>query len=152
MNRTTASMTADPFRRGEGYLYFVGLLQIGAGLLSLVFSGLGWWRVTAIGAAGLANPVDVVERFSGQGAFSSLVAGFVTFQMMYGWIFGLLLVVSGVLSLKCRAKGFVRASSVANFFNYPHGTTAALMTWHGVGRPGIAAAFRDAEAGRKHGG
>lgn len=144
MNRETAYRTDDPFPRGAGYFYFTGVLQIGAGVLNLLFSLLGFLQARAAGVGGLLEAQGLAEWFSGRGLEGSaaVIAGLVAFQIAFGWIFGLLLIAAGICSLKCRARGFVWFSTVVNLFNFPHGTTVALMTWHGLNRRGIARAFR----------
>lgn len=139
MNRATAYTTNDPFPRGEGYLYFAGVLQIVAGILSLAFSLLALDRAEAIGAGGVLDPQRVATIF-GDG-FASFTANFVALQAAYGWIFGTLLVIAGFCSIYCWARWLVTISALVNLLNFPHGTTAALFVLHGLSRPGIKQAF-----------
>lgn len=143
MNRVTPHAANDPFPRGEGYLYFAGLLQIGAGILSLGFSLLASGRAQAIGAGGLLDPGRVAGLYGGSegGSFASFTAGFVSFQAAYGWIFGALLVVAGFCSIYCWARWLVGLSALVNLINFPHGTTVALFVLHGLTRPGVTRAF-----------
>lgn len=136
-----------PFRRGAGYLYFVGILQIGAGMLSLLFSLLAFAHAGSADAGGLLDPRQVAYRFAGHGSegWASFVAGYLSFHVTYGWIFGLLLITAGICCMRRRGRWLVRFSSLLNLLNFPHGTTAALMTWHGLNRDRISGAF----AGKK---
>lgn len=144
MNRQTAYITDDPFPQGAGYFYFVGMLQIAAGTLSVLFSLLGFLQARAAGVTNLLEPQRVADWFAWQGVegSASIIAGMVAFQLAFGWIFGALLIAAGICSLKRWACGFVWFATVVNLFNFPHGTTVALMTWHGLRRRGISRAFR----------
>lgn len=134
-----------PMRRGEGYLYFMATLQIAAGALSVLFSLLALLRYASVGEASLLNPVVVADAFDGLGAgnLNSIIAGYVGFQVTYGWVMGLLLIIAGVCCLKRREKPIVAAAAALNLFNFPHGTTVGIMMLHGLTRPGISHAFRD---------
>jgi len=143
MKRTASSSNHEPFRRGAGYLHFAGLLQIIAGTLSLAFSALGSSVAMAFGVENLFDPRAAADRFAGDGVagLGNLVAEFAAFQASYGWIFGLLLVVAGICTMRLRARRFIWTSTLVNLANFPHGTTVALLTWHGLTRPGVARAF-----------
>lgn len=143
MNQTPPVSTTELPRCGAGYLYFVGILQIGAGLLSVLFSLLAFLQVGLAESGGLLDPQQVAHRFAGHGSegWASLVAGYVSFHVTYGWILGLLLISAGVCCIKLRARRLVWFSSLLNLLNFPHGTTAALMTWHGLSRDRISGAF-----------
>lgn len=136
------------FRRGAGYLYFVGVLQILAGSLGVLFSLFGLINSAATGAGGVLDPERVADLFAGRGFenLTSLLVGFISFQTRFGWAFGLLLIVSGLCCLKQRGRGLVWLSTLVNLVNVPHGTTVALMTWHGLTRRRIAQAFSDRDA------
>jgi len=64
-------------------------------------------------------------------------------EFAFGWIFGLLMIVSGALSIRKKGRRFVTTSAIINLFNFPHGTTVAILVLHGIARPGISGAFRD---------
>ncbi|MCH7228261.1 hypothetical protein [Haloferula sp. A504] len=142
-NRRTAFSPDGPPPRGSGYLYFVGVLQIGTGILSILFSVLGLIHASSADAAGLLNPHAVEHLFAGHGSegWNSLVAGLVSLHITYGWILGLLLITAGICCIRRRARRFVWTSTLLNLVNFPHGTTAALMTWHGLTRNRISSAF-----------
>ena len=144
MKRIANSRNEDvPLARGEGYLTFMGYLQIAVGVLTVVFSAVAIAEAAWIGHTGLFNPVNAATYFGGRatGSFTSLLAGYVAFQISYGWLMGAMLIAAGVCCLKRIARRFVAAVSVVNLVNFPHGTTVAILMLHGLSRPGIAGAF-----------
>ena len=142
MNRKNAYQTDDSFRLGAGYLYFMGVLQIIAGGLNLAFSAFSFALADDLGAADLFTPGRVVDAFVQRGiGWPDWVVSFMAVQVVYGWIFGLLMIVAGICCLRRRARRFVWVSTIANLFNMPHGATVAFLVWHGLTRPRIAAAF-----------
>lgn len=126
--------------RGEGYLMFAGYLQVAVGVLSVLFSLMALVP-QASGSASLLQHVISGQAFGGPAA--SLIGGYLAFQISFGWLMGLHMIVSGVCCLRHRAKSFVAAASMVNMINFPHGTTAALVMLHGLTRPDISQAFRD---------
>jgi len=144
MSQPSNHSNRSGFPRGTGYLYFIGFLQILTGVLGVLFSIFGLLNSEAVGAGGVLDPQQVAESFSGRfEGLISLLVGFISFQTRYGWALGLLLIASGLCCLKRRGRVLVWVSTLVNLFNVPHGTTAALMTWHGLNRRRIAQAFSD---------
>lgn len=132
------------FRRGEGYLVFMGYLQIVTGVLTLLFSLTVIAHAWAVSATVLMSPARIYHLFGGFDAdvFTKLVAAYLSFQVMFGWILGLGTILAGIASLKCRGRRWITLMAVLNLVNFPHGTTVAIMVLHGMTRPGIAGAFR----------
>jgi hypothetical protein len=127
------------FPRGQGYLYFMAWLQIAAGALTTLFSVFGVFH-GLVNDSSLLNPVEVGGE--SHGFWLGLVSGYIVFQMTYGWIFGLLHVASGVCCFGSRARGFVIFANAVNLLNFPHGTTVAFLTLHGMGVRSIARVFK----------
>ncbi|WP_193212612.1 hypothetical protein [Luteolibacter marinus] len=132
------------FRRGEGYLVFMGYLQIVTGALTLLFSLMVMAHAWAVSDTVLMSPARIFHAFGSADAdlFTKMVAAYMSFQVMFGWILGLGTILAGIWSLNCRARRWVTAMAVLNLINFPHGTTVAIMVLHGMTRPGIAGAFR----------
>lgn len=137
----------SPLPLGEGYLLFVGYLQLVAGAMTILFSVLTIALATLAGDASWLNPITVIRSFGSPeaGFFVKLIGTYAALQVAFGWIFGLLLVVSGILCISKRGRRFVTATAIINLFNFPHGTTVALLVVHGITRPGISGAFHDAK-------
>lgn len=135
------STSVQPMTRGVGYLYFMGYLQIGVGVLTIAFSALGIIQGLS-SFPGLLSPSAVLDSASGW--LVPILWAYMSFQISFGWIFGLLMIVAGVCCLLRRTRGFVATAAWMNLANFPHGTTAAIMMLHGLSRPGIAGAFEDA--------
>jgi hypothetical protein len=131
--------------RGEGYLLFTGYLQIVAGVLTILFSAITIVAAMLAGDASWINPVTVSQSFGSAeaGFFFKLITVYMAMQISFGWIFGILMVVGGVLSLRKNGRRFITTSAIINLFNFPHGTTVAILVLHGMSRPGISGAFDD---------
>lgn len=144
MEHTKSHTSSLP--RGEGYLLFTGYLQLVAGALTILFSGLGIVLAMRGGDASWMNPLAAVRSFgpAEAGFFVKLISVYAAMHIAFGWIFGLLMVVSGTCSLRHRSRRFVTTSAIINLLNFPHGTTVALLVLHGMSRPGISSAFRNA--------
>jgi hypothetical protein len=137
--------TPATLSRGEGYLIFVGYLQLVAGVLTMLFSGMAVVLAMFAADSSWMNPITVARSFgpAEAGFFVRLIGAYMALQFAFGWIFGLLLIVGGALCLKKRGRRFVTISAIINLFNFPHGTTVAILVLHGIARPGISGAFRD---------
>lgn len=135
----------SPLPRGEGYLLFTGYLQLVAGALTIVFSGLAILLAMLAGDASWMNPFAAARTFgpAEAGFFVKLIGAYMAMQVAFGWIFGLLMIIAGTLSIRKKSRRFVTTSAIINLFNFPHGTTVALLVLHGMCRPGISAAFID---------
>lgn len=129
--------------RGEGYLLFTGYLQLVAGALTILFSGMAIVMAMSAGDVSWMNPFAAAGMFGSAegGFFVKLIGAYMGLQIAFGWIFGLLMVASGVLSLRKKGRRFVTTSAIINLFNFPHGTTVAILVLHGIARPGISGAF-----------
>ena len=127
------------FPRGQGYLYFVAWLQIVTGTLTTLFSALGVFH-GLVNDSSLLNPLNAGGE--SPGFWLRLISAYVVFQMTYGWIFGLLHVASGVFCFGARGRGFVIFANVVNLLSFPHGTTVAFLTLHGLGVRSIAHVFK----------
>lgn len=141
MEHTKSHTSSLP--RGEGYLLFTGYLQLVAGTLSILFSGMTIILAMLAGDQSWINPFAAARMFgpAEAGFFVKLVGVYMALQIAFGWIFGLLMVISGALSLRKRGRRFVTTSAIINLFNFPHGTTVAILVLHGIARPGISGAF-----------
>ena len=143
---TTTPVSDDlrtPLPHGEGYLKFMGYLQLIAGVLSVLFSGSATALILMANAPTLLNPLEVTKTFGSPTSESlNLLAGYMSFQIVSGWLFGLLMIISGVLVFRRKGRRTVAAAAILNLVNFPHGTTVAIMVLHGLSRPGISAAFR----------
>ena len=124
------SADVRPYRRGEGYLAFMGYLQILTGTLSVLFSATA--VLTGLGDSSLLNPAATAGDANGW--FMAILTGYITLQMTVGWIPGLLQIAAGVCCLRHRAPGFVTFASWVNLVNFPHGTTTSLMMLYGISR------------------
>jgi hypothetical protein len=133
----------SPLPRGEGYLLFTGYLQLVAGTLTILFSGMAIILAMLAGDASWMNPFAAARMFgpAEAGFFVKLVGAYMAMQIAFGWIFGVLMVASGVLCLRQNGRRFVTTSAIINLFNFPHGTTVAILVLHGIARPGISGAF-----------
>lgn len=142
MNATELETT--PLPRGEGYLAFMGSLQIGAGVLTAFFSMLAIAQAWAVNAHVIMSPTEIYQAFGGYGTgpFSRLIAGFISFQAMFGWMLGLVMIGGGICCLRRRGRAWVWLAGVIGLINFPHGTTVAVMVLHGLAQREIAAAFR----------
>ncbi|MDF1814301.1 MAG: hypothetical protein P1V20_19000 [Verrucomicrobiales bacterium] len=131
--------TTQNFKRGEGYLFFSGWLQIATGILSIIFSGLGLFLIPGVtmGAAFDFTETHYLNSFAGK-----VINYFMIWQIALGWLTGLIMVVSGWLCLRMKGREFVKWASVVNLLNFPHGTTVAIMTLHGLAQRKITSAFR----------
>jgi|GEM_PF-1685027 len=141
----TSSETTPESPPGEGYLSFVGYLQIVAGVLTMLFSLFGMALAFAADEGSWLNPAAVYDAYEGTAegvVLLKLTATYVAVQLVLGWAFGLLLIVAGAFCLKPRAKRFVAAAAIINLVNFPHGTTVGILVLHGLGRPGVVQAFR----------
>ena len=129
--------------RGEGYLMFVGYLQLVAGAMTLLFSALAIVLAMLASDASWMNPIAVARSFGPEESsfFVKLIGAYMALQFAFGWLFGLLMVVGGVLCIRKKGRRFVTTSAVINLFNFPHGTTVAILVLHGIARPGISGAF-----------
>lgn len=145
MNQASTASPNSSFPRGAGYLYFVGVLQIALGLLSVVFSLFAFLHLSSAGVLSILDPQKIQEQYAGPGGdgWNNLIAAYASLQAGFGWIFGVLLIAAGICCLKRRCRKFVWFSTVVNLLNMPHGTTVALLTWHGLTRPRISEAFSD---------
>ena len=129
-----------PYSRGEGYLTFMGYLQIGAGTLTLLFSLCGI-------ASGLASDSSLLIPFNGEGPyngfFQSLISAYLAFQITFGWLLGLLQIGAGIKCLHFKGRSLACVASAANMLNFPHGTTVSIMMLHGLITRDISRAFHD---------
>ena len=132
------SIPSSPFPRGVGYLAFMAYLQIGVGLLTILFSAFAIFQVFIIDPQ-LLNPVIAGE--TSRSFFGRLIAGYMAFQMMFGWLLGAMMIMAGICCLQLRGRTFVTASAVLNLLNFPHGTTAAIMMLHGFRRQEVVEAL-----------
>jgi len=132
------------FRRGEGYLFYIGHLQIIIGILSIVLSLFVMLQAWVMRSTLLLGPVEIYRTFGGSQDdwVPRLMAALISCQLMFGWILGLMMISAGICCLKNRARGWVTFVTALNLFNFPHGSTAALIIIHGLTRPGIRGAFR----------
>jgi hypothetical protein len=130
--------------RGEGYIFFMAWLQLIAGALTLLFSLMTLGMVMFSKDGSWASPAEVYRTIgpSEWSMFMKLMAAYIAFQFMFGWIFGLSLMLGGLLCLKRAGRGVVTAVAVLNLVNFPHGTTVGLLVLHGMTRRGIAGAFK----------
>lgn len=127
------------FPRGQGYLYFVAWLQIVTGTLTTLFSAFGVFQ-GLVNDSALLNPLNAGGQT--HGFWLRLISAYVVFQMTYGWIFGLLHLASGAACFGARWRGFVIFANAVNLLNFPHGTTVAFLTLHGLGVRSIAHVFK----------
>ena len=141
---TTAPELESPFQRGQGYLYFIGHLQIIAGILSIVLSLFVMMQAYSMRSTLLLGPIEVYQTFAGgqSGGLEKLIAASLSMQMMFGWILGLMMISAGICCLRNKGRAWVTFVTAANLLNFPHGTTVALIIIHGLTRPGIRGAFR----------
>ncbi len=132
------------FQPGEGYLYFVGQLQIVAGVLTVLFSLLTMIQAWTVNATAIMSPAEIYSAFGSPhgGWFNKLLAAYMSFQVMFGWIIGLLMISAGICCLKNRGRTWVALTACLSLVNFPHGTTVALMVLHGLTRPRISGALR----------
>ncbi len=102
--------------RGEGYLLFVGYLQLVAGAMTLLFSGMAVASAMLAADASWMNPVAVARSFGSEesGFFVRLIGAYMAFQFVFGWIFGLLMIVGGALSIRKRGRCFISAAAIVN--------------------------------------
>lgn len=130
-------------RRGEGYLYFMAYLQILAGVLSLLFSVFAIARAVSAGDLNMLNLTATTAGYDGSspGFLETLLAGYMVVQLTFGWLMGLALIGSAICCLKHTGRRFIVIASVLNLFNFPHGTTVAIMMLHGLSRRGISDVF-----------
>lgn len=141
------STIGTEMRHGEGYLFFMAYLQIVAGALNLIFSAFAIGRAATTGNMdflGLTATTDALGGVAGidlHGILASMMAGYMVIQLAFGWVAGLMMIGAAICCLKRRGRWFVAASSVLNLFNFPHGTTVAIMMLHGLSRPGISRVF-----------
>ena len=141
---TTAPELESPFPHGKGYLYFIGNLQIIAGILSIVLSLFVMLQAYSMHSTLLLGPIEIYQTFGGlqSGQFAKLIATSLSMQMMFGWVLGLMMISAGICCLRNKGRAWVTFVTAANLLNFPHGTTVALITIHGLTRPGIRGAFR----------
>ena len=133
----TTSADIHPYRRGEGYLAFLGYLQILTGALSVLFSASA--VLTGLADTSLLNPADTAG--DSRGWFMALVSGYISLQMTVGWIPGALQIAAGICCLRRRAPGFVIFASWVNLVSFPHGTTTALLVLYGISRRDLLHGF-----------
>ena len=141
---TTARELEPPFQRGQGYLYFIGNLQIIAGILSIVLSLFVMLQAYSMRSTLILGPIEVYQTFGGlqSGVVEKLIAASLSMQMMFGWVLGLMMISAGIYCLRNKARTWVTFVTAVNLLNIPHGTTVALIIIHGLTRPGIRGAFR----------
>lgn len=135
----------SPLPQGEGYLLFTGYLQIVAGALSIMFSALAIVLAMLADDASWMNPFAATRMFgpAEPGFFIKLIGAYMALQIAIGWIFGLMMILGGTLSIRKKGRTFVTFTAIINLINFPHGTTVALLVLHGMFRPGISGAFRN---------
>lgn len=133
-----------PYAHGEGYLVFIGYLQLIAGVLTVMFSAMTVFLAMAVDPSPWVHPIEIARSFgpADSGVLAKLIAGYIAFQFTFGWIFGLSMILSRWLCLRHTGRRVVGAIAVLNLLNFPHGTTVAILVLHGLMRPGIAGAFR----------
>lgn len=136
--KTSMSIPSSVFPRGVGYLTFMGYFQIGVGLLTVLFSALAIFQGAIIDPQ-LLNPAVAGE--ASRGFFGRMIAGYMAFQMTFGWLLGAMMIMAGVCCLQLRGRTFVTVSAVLNLLNFPHGTTAAIMMLHGFRRQEVVDAL-----------
>lgn len=124
---------------GEGQLTALGYLQIGTGSLTVLMSLMAVTHVLA-GPSGLFAPAKLFSYSAD--FFDRLIAAYVLLQLTLGWVAGALQLVAGSCCLRGKGPRLVRLASVVSLINFPHGTVAALLMLHGLGRPEITRAFR----------
>ncbi len=132
------------FRPGEGYLFFTGWLYILAGSLTL----LGSILALAQARWNDLSPWFGLEAGARPDWFLVLLGHYLSLMAAWGWLFGALLIATGVLCLKRRARRVIQGLSVLNLFIFPHGTTVSIMALHGLGRNRVSGAFADEESSR----
>jgi len=145
MTTTAPSQPSSPvLQKGEGYLAFMGYLQIAGGTLTVLFSILAMLKAWSLSGMAMMSPGDIYQAFGGhgEGSIDKLIAGYLSFLVMFGWVLGLMMITAGVCCLKRTGRRWVTVSSVLNLITLPHATTIAIMVLHGMTRRGIAAAFR----------
>jgi len=130
MELTADTPNPSEARSGSGYFNFMGHLQIWAGALTILFSCMTLGMALIGGDSVLFNP----EALGAYSTAATMVSLYLAFQINFGWIFGVLLLLSGIGCLKSRWKPLVKVSAIVNLLNFPHGTTIALMTLHGLNR------------------
>lgn len=135
---STAVEPPREFRRGEGYLFFVGTLQILAASLMILLS-LGGLVSVAMSDYALFNPSTVAGMTDGP--WAALLAAFLSFQFSVGWIVGLAQLAAGLCCLKHRHPRLVAWASVLSLLNFPAGTLAAILMLHGLTQRDVVDAF-----------
>jgi len=136
--KTSITIPTSVFPRGVGYLTFMGYFQIGVGLLTVLFSALAIFQGSIIDPQ-LLNPMVAGE--ASRGFFGRMIAGYMAFQMVFGWLLGTMMIMAGVCCLQLRGRTFVTVSAVLNLLNFPHGTTAAILMLHGFRRQEVIEAL-----------
>lgn len=116
-------------RPGDGYLAALGYLQIGAGAFTLLMSLMALIQ-GLMGSAELLDPVKVFGLSTG--FFDRAIATYVSLQLSFGWVAGLLQLAAGICCLNARRPGFVAVASVVSLANFPHGTMTAILMLHGL--------------------
>lgn len=131
-------------RTGDGYLAALGYLQIGAGAFTILMSLMAL-APGLLGNAELFDPVKVFGQSTG--FFGRAIAAYVSLQLGFGWLAGVLQLAAGICCLHGRRPGLVGTASVVSLLNFPHGTMAAILMLHGLRHEAVAEAFhRGAEA------
>jgi len=131
------SADVQPYRRGEGYLVFMGYLQILTGALSVLFSAAA--VLTELSDSSLLNPAVTAGEASGR--FIALITGYITLQITMGWIPCALQIVAGICCLRRRAPGFVIFASWVNLVVFPQGTMTSLLMLFGISRRDLLNGF-----------
>lgn len=143
-NATHSDLSDSPFPRGEGYLAFMGSLQIATGLFSSLFSMLAIAQAWSINAHVVMSPAEIHQAFGGYGTgpFARLIAGYISFQAMFGWVLGLVMIGGGICCLRRRGRVWAWIAGLLGLLNFPYGTTVAVMVLHGLSQREISGAFR----------
>lgn len=137
MNTSIAS-TPAPLPAGVGYLTFMGFFQIGVGALTVLFSIFAIYQGTVIDPQ-LFRPSAVID--ASRGFWGRVFVSYIAFQMVFGWLVGVLMIFAGIGCLQLRRRALVTISTWLNFVNFPHGTMAAVFMFIGLGRPEVVEAF-----------
>lgn len=137
MNSPTASPSA-PLPAGVGYLTFMGYFQVGIGVLTLLFSAFAIFQGTVIDPLPF-KPESVTD--ASRGFWGRLIVSYIAFQMFFGWLLGVMMILAGTGCLQLRGRTLVTISTWLNFINFPHGTMAAILMFIGLGQPEVLNAF-----------
>lgn len=136
--KTSIATPTGALPAGVGYLTFLGYFQVGIGALSVLFSLFAIIQGTIIDPQ-LFKPDAITD--ASRGFWGRLIVSYIAFQMLFGWLLGVLMILAGAACLQLRRRTLVTLSTWLNFINVPHGTMAAILTFVGLSRPEVAEAF-----------